>query len=266
MLANRTKAKLAAGEIVFGSEIMFPSADVVEILAYAGLDFIYMDMEHSATTHESLSHMIRACEIGGATPLVRIPESVPGEYPGVILRILDLGAMGVIVPHVDTPEEAKAVVDAVKYAPLGRRGMFDVGRQTGYGTRMSAPEYVKRANEETLVVVMIESTEGLANVDDILSVEGVDVVQIGSSDLSASMGFRGDLAAPEVVAAIDCIVAAAHRHGVAPGVGSFAGFSPERIRHYLRAGAQFVNITTQTLLGAGVRHWKERLDEARTGT
>ena len=135
MQPNKTKAKLKAGEVVFGSEIMFPSADVVEILAFAGLDFVYMDMEHSATTHESLAHMIRAAEIGGATPLVRIPESVPGQYPGVILRILDLGAMGVIVPHVDSREEAKAVVDAVKYAPAGRRGMFDVGRNTGYGTR-----------------------------------------------------------------------------------------------------------------------------------
>jgi 2-keto-3-deoxy-L-rhamnonate aldolase RhmA len=80
------------------------------------------------------------------------------------------------------------------------------------------------------------------------------------------MGHRGDLAAPEVVAAIDRIVATARKHGVAPGVGSFAGFTPERIGHYLRSGAQFVNITTQTLLGAGVRHWKERLDAAAAGT
>ena len=266
MHANKTKAKLKAGEIVFGSEIMFPSADVVEILAYAGLDFVYMDMEHSATTHESLAHMIRAAEIGGATPLVRIPESVPGQYPGVILRILDLGAMGVIVPHVDSREEAKAVVDAVKYAPTGRRGMFDVGRNTGYGTRLSGPEYVKRSNEETLVVVMIESTEGLANIDDILAVDGIDVVQIGSSDLSSSMGFRGDLSAPPVLEAIDRIIARTRKHHVAVGVGSFAGFPPDRIRHYLASGAQFVNITTQTLLAAGIRHWKERLDGARTGT
>lgn len=266
MQTNRARAKLKAGEVVFGSEIMFPSADVVEILAYGGLDFIYMDMEHSATTHESLAHMIRAAEIGGATPLVRIPESVPGQYPGVILRILDLGAMGVIVPHVDNREEAKAVVDAVKYAPAGRRGMFDVGRNTGYGTRMSGPDYVKRSNEETLVVVMIESTEGLASIDDILSVEGIDVVQIGSSDLSSSMGFLGDLTAPPVLAAIDRIVAQTRKHEVAVGVGSFAGFPPERIRHYLESGAQFVNITTQALLLAGARHWKERLDGARCGT
>lgn len=266
MQPNKTKAKLAAGEVVFGSEIIFPSADVVEILAFAGLDFIYMDMEHSATTHESLAHMIRAAEIGGATPLVRIPESVPGQYAGVVLRILDLGAMGVIVPHVDSREEAKAVVDAVKYAPAGRRGMFDVGRNTGYGTRMSGPDYVKRSNEETLVVIMIESVEGLENLPDILAVEGIDVVQIGSSDLSSSMGFRGDLSAPPVLAAIDRIIAQTRERKVAVGVGSFAGFPPDRIRHYLESGAQFVNITTQTLLAAGARHWRERLDGVRAGT
>ncbi|MFO1313245.1 MAG: aldolase/citrate lyase family protein [Burkholderiales bacterium] len=261
MQPNKLKAKLRAGQVAVGSEIMFPSADAVEILAYAGLDFVYMDMEHSATTHESLAHMIRACEIGGSTPLVRIPESVPGEYPGVILRILDLGAMGVIVPHVDTREEAKAVVDAVKYAPQGRRGMFDVGRQTGYGTRMKPQDYVERANAETMVVIMIESTEGLGNIDDILSVDGIDVVQIGSSDLSASMGFRGDLAAPAVVEAIDRIVVATRKRGIAAGVGSFAGFSPERMRHYLDLGAQFVNITTQTLLLTGARVWREKVGQ-----
>src|SRR5262245_48962889 len=139
MQSNKTKRKLKAGEVVFGSEIMFPSADVVEILGFAGLDFVYMDMEHSATSHESLAHMIRAAELSGTTSLVRIPKSDPGQYPGVILRILDLGAMGVIVPHVDTKEEAQAIVAAVKYAPAGRRGMFDVGRNTGYGTAMSGP-------------------------------------------------------------------------------------------------------------------------------
>lgn len=259
MRSNKTKAKLKAGEVVFGSEIMFPSADVVEILGFAGLDFVYMDMEHSATSHESLAHMVRAAELSGTTPLVRIPESEPGQYPGVILRVLDLGAMGVIVPHVDTRKEAQAVVDAVKYAPAGRRGMFDVGRNTGYGTTMSGPEYVRRANEETLVVIMIESVEGLANLSDILSVDGIDVVQIGSSDLSASMGHRGDLSSQPVLEAIDRIMAETRKRNVAAGVGSFAGFPPERIAHYLRAGAQFVNITTQTILATGVRAWRERL-------
>src|SRR6185436_15290403 len=138
-----------------------------------------------------LAHMIRAAEISGTTSLVRIPQQVAGQYAGFILRILDLGAMGVIIPHVDTRAEAQAVVDAAKYAPEGKRGMFDVSRQTGYGLRMSGRDYVRRANEEVMVVIMIESVEGLANLAEILTVDGIDVVQIGSSDLSQSMGYRG---------------------------------------------------------------------------
>jgi 4-hydroxy-2-oxoheptanedioate aldolase len=263
MQTNKTKAKLKAGEVVFGSEIMFPSADVVEILGFAGLDFVYMDMEHSATSHESLAHMIRAAEISGTTSLVRIPENLPGQYPGFILRILDLGAMGVIVPHVDTKAEAQAVVDSVKYGPAGKRGMFDVGRQTGYGFRMSGRDYVRQANEELMVVIMIESVEGIENLSEILTVDGIDVIQIGSSDLSQSMGFRGDLTEPAVLDAIDRIVAETQRAKVAVGVGSFAGFPQQKIRQFLSAGAQFVNITTQTLLTTGATHWREWLDGAR---
>jgi 4-hydroxy-2-oxoheptanedioate aldolase len=261
MQTNKTKQKLKAGDVVFGSEIMFPSADVVEILGFAGLDFVYLDMEHSATSHESLAHMIRAAEISGTTPLVRIPENVPGQYAGTILRILDLGAMGVIVPHVDNKEAARAVVDAVKYGPQGRRGMFDVGRQTGYGFTMSGRDYVRRANEEIMVVIMIESKEGLDNLGDILSVEGIDVVQIGSSDLSQSMGYRGDLTEPAVLDAIDRIVAECRKAKVAVGVGSFAGFPRADMSRFLGAGVQFVNIVTQTLLTAGARQWRGWLDE-----
>lgn len=257
MQTNKTKAKLAAGDVVFGSEIMFPSADVVEILGFGGLDFVYMDLEHSATSHESLAHMIRAAEISGTTSLVRIPQQAAGQYAGFILRILDLGAMGVIVPHVDTKAEAQAVVDAAKYAPEGKRGMFDVSRQTGYGLRMSGRDYVRRANEE------IESVEGLANLAGILTVDGIDVVQIGSSDLSQSMGYRGDLAEPKVLEAIDRIVAETREAKVAVGVGSFAAFPPDRIRQFLRAGVQFVNITTQSLLITGARQWRGWLDDAR---
>ena len=262
---NKTRAKLEAGEVVFGSEIMFPSADVVEILGFAGLDFVYMDLEHSSTTHESLAHMIRAAEIGGATPLVRIPQQAPGQHAGTMLRLLDLGAMGIIVPHVDTKAEAEAVVDAIKYRPRGNRGMFDVGRQAGYGFSLPGREYVKQANDETLVVVMIESAEGVENLSAILSVDGIDVVQIGSSDLSQSLGYHGDLTQPAVVSAIERIVVETRKANVAVGVGSFAAFPPERIHRFLQQGAQFVNITTASLLVAGVRHWNGWLDAAKRG-
>ncbi|MDO8750780.1 MAG: aldolase/citrate lyase family protein [Dehalococcoidia bacterium] len=264
MQKNKTKAKLKAGEVVFGSEIMFPSPDAVEILGYAGLDFVYMDTEHSATTHESLTHMIRAAEISGATSLVRIPEQLPGQYPGYILRILDIGAMGIIVPHVDTKAEAQAVVDSMKYHPLGKRGMYG-GRQTGYGFQMSTSDYVKVANEETLVVIMIESGEGVKNLPDILTVKGIDVVQIGSNDLSQSLGYPGKLTAPTVLKAIDSVIAVARKAGVPVGVGSFASFPQDRIKRFLDAGVQFVNIGTSNIITSGVERWREWLDKAKTG-
>ena len=260
---NKTKAKLKRGEVVFGSEIMFPSADAVEILGFAGLDFVYLDQEHSSTSHESLAHMIRAAELGGATPLVRIPAQLPGQYAGYILRILDIGAMGIIVPHVNTKAQARAVVDAIKYRPIGNRGMFDVGRQSGYGFRIPGPEYVRKANVETMVVIMIESVEGLENLPDILTVEGIDVVQIGSSDLSQSLGCRGKLDEPVVLDAIDRILRETRKAGVAAGVGSFAGFPPEKITSFLASGAQFVNITTASLLIAGIKHWNAWLRDAK---
>ncbi len=259
MQNNKTKAKLKAGEVAFGSEIMFPSPDVVEILGYAGLDFVYMDTEHSSSTHESLVHMVRAAEISGTTSLVRIPEQTPGQYPGYILRILDLGVMGVIVPHVDTREEAQAVVDSVKYHPMGKRGMFG-GRPTGYGYLMTTSEYVKKANEETMAIIMIESGEGVKNVKEILSVPGIDVIQIGSSDLSQSLGYPGKLNEPVVLKAIDKIINETRKAGVAVGVGSFASFPPERIKHFMDSGVQFINIGTSNIITTGVDQWREKLE------
>lgn len=263
MLTNKTRAKLKQGGIALGSEIMFPSPDVAEILAYAGMDFVYLDMEHSATTHESVAHMIRAAEIGGATPLVRIPEVPHSGYAGTLLPLLDMGAMGVIVPQIETAEDARAVVKAVKYHPLGKRGMFDVGRQTGYGFRMKGPEYVQKANEETLIVLMIESQEGVSQLPEILAVEGVDTILIGSSDLSQSFGCPGQLTARPVVDAIESMLGQCRAAGVSAGVGSFASYPPELIARFLGLGVQFININANNVLTAGVQRWREWLSVAQ---
>jgi 4-hydroxy-2-oxoheptanedioate aldolase len=256
---NKTKSELSAGHAVFGSEVMFPSPDVVEILGYSGLDFAYIDTEHSSTSLESMAHMIRAAEISGATPLVRLPENPRGEYGPQIMRVLDLGAMGVIIPQVDTAEVAEAVVQAVKYHPRGNRGMFDVSRQSGYGFALSGPEYIARANDETLVVVMIESAVGVRNISSILEVPGIDVILIGSSDLSQSLGRPSDLTHPDVVGAIDTVMSAAQTAGVATGVGSFASFPEPERRKFVQEGARFFNVTTANLLVAGVCHWAKSL-------
>lgn len=265
MQKNKTKAKLKAGEVVFGSEINFPSPDVVEMLGYAGADYVYMDTEHSATTYESLAHMIRAAEISGATPLVRIPENLPDQYPSYIMRILDIGAMGIIVPHVATKAVAQAVVDSVKYPPQGKRGAA-TSRLSGYGLQMSKSEFAKESNEETMVVIMIEGDEGAKNLPDILSVKGIDVVQIGSSDLAQSMGYTGRLTEPAVLDAINRIIVETRKAGVAVGVGSLGHGFPqveERIKGFMDAGVQFVNINVRNMILSSVKQWRERLANAR---
>lgn len=265
MLTNNTKAKLKAGEIVFGSEVMFPSPDVVEILGHAGLDYVYLDTEHSASTTESLVNMIRAAEVSGATPLVRVAASASSDYAGTLLRLFDLGAMGVIVPQIETKDQAQAVVEAVKFHPLGKRGMFDVGRGSGFGFKMSGPDYIRRSNEETMTVIMIESVAGIDNLPGILSVKEVDCILIGSADLAQSLGYPGKMTEPAVLEAIDAIMAQTHKAGMPVGVGSFASFPPEKIDHYLKNGATFINIVTNNLLTAGIRHWRGWLDKARSG-
>ena len=206
MQTNKTKAKLKAGEVVIGSELNFPCPDMVEMLGYAGADYVYIDTEHSATTYESIAHMIRAAEGSGATPLVRIPENLPEQYPSFVIGCWTLGAMGGIrSSHFDYKAVARAVVDSVKYPPEGKRGAA-TGRMSGYGLHMSKTEYSKKANEETMVVIMIESAEAVDNLSDILSVKGIDVVQIGTNDLAQSMGYIGKFTEPAVLKALDCNV------------------------------------------------------------
>ncbi len=260
MQTNKTKAKLKAGEVVIGSELNFPCPDMVEMLGYAGADYVYIDTEHSATTYESIAHMIRAAEGSGATPLVRIPENLPDQYPSYIMRLLDIGAMGIIVPHVSTKAVAQAVVDSVKYPPEGKRGAA-TGRMSGYGLHMSKTEYSKKANEETLVVIMIESAEAVDNLSDILSVKGIDVVQIGTNDLAQSMGYTGKFTEPAVLKALDKIIIETLKAGAAVGVGSLDGFPQmeEKINEFLDDGVQFMNINARKLIISGIKQWQERV-------
>ena len=122
MSKNKAKEKLDAGEPVFGFQLSFPTPAIVEILGYAGADFVYLDTEYAAIGHESLENMFRAAELSGTTPLVRVPQNLPGAYPGTLLRLLAIEAMGIIVPHIDTKEEAIAVVGSVRCYPEGNRG------------------------------------------------------------------------------------------------------------------------------------------------
>lgn len=199
---NRLKQALADGKTVFGLLNSIPSPLVVEMIGYAGYDFVVLDMEHVCVNPETLENMVRAAECAGITALVRVPNAAPEA----ILRALDCGAQGIVVPHVRNRADAEQAVAASRYYPFGSRGISG-GRTTGFGT-IDLPTYFERANREIMVVAMIEDQDGVENLGAILSVAGIDMVLEGAIDLSQSYGVPGQAQHPSVQAAIDKIATA----------------------------------------------------------
>jgi 4-hydroxy-2-oxoheptanedioate aldolase len=199
MKKNLMKEKLGAGEPVFGVSVMIPSPQIVEMIAAAGFDWVLLDCEHGTLTLESVELMAMAAEASGITAIAR-PVSRSAEH---ILQVLDRGVMGVQVPHVNTAADARDAIAAVKFHPLGRRSLAAGTRAAFYDAHGGLAEFVKAANDATLVAIQLEDREAIENIDELLKVDGVDVFFIGPSDLSQSMGFPGNPKAPAVAEAIE---------------------------------------------------------------
>lgn len=199
MKLNKMKAKLFAGEPVFGLSIMIPSPQLVEMAGKLDFDWVLIDCEHGTISLETVEILTMAAEASGITAIARPRTKEPHE----ILSVMDRGVMGVQVPHVNTAEDARKVVEAVKYHPYGNRGLAAGTRPAEYGFGGSVESFVDTSNRETLVCVQLEEAEAIKNVDEILAVEQVDVFFIGPSDLSQSMGYPGNPQAPPVAKAID---------------------------------------------------------------
>ena len=211
-LKNQMKRDLKAGKTLFGAFVTAPSAEVVEVLAIAGYDFAIIDTEHTATGIETAVDMIRGAEAFGMPTIVRVPDDTPKN----ISRYLDVGAYGMMVPMVHTPEQAEGIVRAMKYPPEGIRGMSG-GRGTRWGR---VADYRKVANEEYMVTVMCESKQGLENIRKTVRIPGIDAVFIGAYDLSQSLGVPGETTHPLVEEAVAEILAACQEAGVIPGIVS----------------------------------------------
>jgi 4-hydroxy-2-oxoheptanedioate aldolase len=190
---NSTKRKLSAGGTVYGPFIGVASATLVELCGHAGFDYVVIDCEHGPIDFKDCEDMIRAAELYGVTPIVR----VPGHDPKMILRYLDIGAQGLMLPNVVTAEQAIRIVEASLYAPVGKRGLGPA-RSAGYGLALPSSEYAPRQNEETLITTQLENVAALDDLDALVQVPGVDVFMLGTADLSASMGFPGERTRPEV--------------------------------------------------------------------
>lgn len=230
MQPNRLKAKMAAGEPVVGGFLGWPSPQVVEAVALAGYDFVILDNEHGYLDGR-LEPLIVMAERHGLSPVVRVPAVDPVH----ILQALDLGAAGLHVPQVQCAAQAAAAVEAAKYPPLGRRGAAFSTRSAAYGLRRGQ-EYFDWANRETLVVVHVETAEAVAALEEIAAVEGIDIVFIGPTDLSASMGFGG-LPHPEVTAVIEDAFQRCQRQGIAM---SLLCRDPEDQRRWAQRGLRYL--------------------------
>jgi 4-hydroxy-2-oxoheptanedioate aldolase len=248
MVPNQMKARFASDNPAFGLSVMIPSPQTVEMAAGVGFDWVLIDCEHGSIGIESVEPMIMAAEAAGLTPIVR-PASNAARN---IQQVLDLGAMGVQVPHVMTAQDARAAVAAVKYHPLGIRSMAAGIRAQKYGT-MSTDDYIETANRETLVCIQLEDAEAIDNADEILNVEGVDVFFIGPSDLSQSMGHPGNPKAAPVAKAIDDTLAKIVAANRTPGMPA----STDTVRAVVAKGVRYIYTHVPKLLSSAARDYFE---------
>jgi 2-keto-3-deoxy-L-rhamnonate aldolase RhmA len=213
MRENRVRTALKQGESVYGtmiSEIRSPA--IAMVLADAGFDFVFIDMEHGAYDIQTVADIIKVARLSGLVPLVRVPDAL---YH-LIARVLDAGAMGVMVPRVETRETVERAVAALRYPPLGERG-FSAGKGNSDYKKVGIWEYARHANENVLAIMQIERKVAIDHIDDLLSVDGVDVALIGPQDLTLSLG-AANPADPAVDAAIQKVVDSGRRNGVATGI------------------------------------------------
>lgn len=236
---NHAKQALKAGRLTAGAWLNLCSPIAAEIMGEAGFDWILIDMEHGHGDYQTLLAQLQALEPSESIPLVR----VQWNDLVVIKRILDLGAYGVMIPWVNSRDAAVAAVQACRYPPEGVRGMAGTPRAAGFGRHRG--EYFRRANEEVLVVIQVETAVAVEAIDQILSVPGIDVAFVGPSDLSASMGHVGNPSHPEVQAAIATVEQAAKAHRVALGTIT-SGW--EQARELYVRGYQFLPLCSDASL------------------
>lgn len=195
---SKLKQKLKNNEIVLQAMLRLPDPAIAEIVAMSGVDFITIDGEHFGFDDETIYNLIRAVNLHGAECMMRVHEL----DPCLISKLMDMGLTGILVPHVESYEDAKRIVDAVKFAPVGKRGFCPISRANHWGMTMTAQEYAEFSNQNTVIAVMIETKSGVEDLDRILTIPEIDTFSIGPSDISNSYGFPGQVNHPIVQAAI----------------------------------------------------------------
>lgn len=251
MKRNTIKSRLAAGETILNGWLHIPSTWSAEVMAHAGWDSITVDMQHGMHSLETVIQMIQVISGTDVIPLTR----VNWLEPGTIMRLLDAGAYGIICPLVNTREECEAFVGACLYPPQGYRSLGPTRARVALGA-----DYADHANEEMLVMAMVETAQALDNLDAIASVPGLDMIFVGTGDLRLTLRARyGDEGLDQRMdEALDAILAACQQHGI--HAGSFAP-SPENARQLIARGFRFVTVMTDSMLLG--RAAQQAIQEAR---
>ncbi len=249
MRTNLTKARLKAGETVFGCFLRTTDPTMIDFLGYQPWDFMVFDGEHGTLEPRDCENLVRVAESHDVTPIVRVTTNLPP----IILRFMDSGAQGLLVPWVNSAEEAERAVQAVKYYPRGKRGLAGV-RAADFGQRYSLGDYVEQANRETLVVLQVETIEAVEQLPEIVEVEGVDVIFIGPADLSHSLGLPGEINHPRVQEAFQRIVDIVVPAGLA--LGTLVP-NAEAARKWMDWGARYLSISLEALVAPATRDFLE---------
>jgi 2-keto-3-deoxy-L-rhamnonate aldolase RhmA len=248
------RQKLRAGDVVFGQMVLeLFTPGIGPMLAACGLEFVIYDMEHGRCDIGLLSEMAASCRGSEIVPLVRVPDL----HFQPLSRVLDLGLQGVMVPRVETRAQAEEVVAQLKYAPLGRRGVALGVAHDLY--RAGGPEFFDQANESTIVILLLETARAFDNLEEIVSVPGVDIAWIGHYDLTVSMGIPAQFDHPRFLEAMNILVASCRRHGVAPG---FLPATPESAGYWIHSGFRALSLGSDIgVFLDGVRKFRQSVIE-----
>jgi 2-keto-3-deoxy-L-rhamnonate aldolase RhmA len=234
VIVNHAKKRLEEGELALGIGLrQARTVDIAAIARACGFDWLFIDMEHNSMDVDMAAQIAMAGLGADVTPIVR----VPGHEHYHATRLLDAGAQGIVVPHIDTVAEAERVVSSCRYPPLGHRSIAGAQPQLSFAS-LPTGEAMRAVNAETLLVVMLETPTAIANAEAIAAVPGIDVLLVGFNDLCAEMGIPGQFSGEKAESAFATVVAACRRFGKHPGMGGV--YEPKLMEKFIAMGARFV--------------------------